>query len=462
MAAVISERMKRFNIYKFVLSVPGILLVYSIVFLIYFLLRNSDTGNNPIFLKLGALTFRWYGIIITAGVVIAAFSTQYLAERRGENPERTWIILPVLLVSGILGARAWYVINTWSKYKDHFFTFGDPNAAGVFEVWRGGIAIQGAVAGGAIGLLIYKWIVGINFLRWADFIAPGLIVAQACGRWGNFMNNEAYGSPTDLPWGVKIPCDYRTTGGTPGTVDTSCAVLQPDQKFHPTFLYESIWDYAVFLTLLFAITRPKTVERWTKIRLRDGDIFFLYMVLYSIGRFVVESLRTDPLYIIGDPVNGGIRSAQAISIVMIFIGAVAFFYRHRTRTPDTEALSVKVRPQPTKRQLREQQFALATAAPAAGVATMANDRIETEEVEDEEEVSEKEVELADETGSEVLAESDPALLDKEMESAHSEDVLQIDEISPETEAHVENDELASPEAEISPLELKNDADLKEK
>ncbi len=368
MATAISERMKRFNIYKFVLTIPGILLIYSAIFLIYFLLRNSDTGNNPIFFQLGdkGPAFRWYGIIITVGVIMAAFTTQFLAARRGENPERTWVLLPIVLVTGIAGARLWYVINTWAKYKDSIFSIGGPQP-GVFEVWRGGIAIQGAVIGAVIGVVVYKWIAGLNFLRWADFIAPGLILAQACGRWGNFMNNEAYGSATSVPWGVKIPCDYRTTGGTPGTVDTSCSVLAADQRFHPTFFYESIWDYAVFLTLLFAITRPKTVERWTKLRLRDGDIFFLYLVLYSIGRFIIESLRTDPLYIIGDPVNGGIRSAQMLSIVFIFVGAFFFLYRHRTRTPDAEALSVKVRPQPTKRELRQQQLALATASAGGAV-----------------------------------------------------------------------------------------------
>jgi phosphatidylglycerol:prolipoprotein diacylglycerol transferase len=444
MAAAISERVKRFNIYKFILSVPGILLVYSVIFIIYFLLRNSPNGNEPIFLKIGGLTFRWYGIIITVGVIFAAFTTQFLSGRRGENPDRTWVLLPIVLVSGIIGARTWYVINTWSKYKDHFFSFGDPNTAGVFEIWRGGIAIQGAVVGGIIGLLIYKWLVGLNFLRWADFIAPGLILAQACGRWGNFMNNEAYGNPTSVPWGVKIPCSYRTTGGTPGTVDTSCNTYPPDQLFHPTFLYESVWDYAVFLTLLFAIMKPKTVERWTRIRLRDGDIFFLYMVLYSIGRFVVESLRTDPLYIIGDPVNGGIRSAQALSIIMIFIGAVAFLYRHRKPTPDSEALSVRVRPQPTKRELRQQQLALATAGGSVATVTEAGDSSKVEEAEDESEISP------------VVQEIEPA----SEEEAQDEAELSEDEAA-EAEAKVESDELSGPEAEVSPLEVKAESKTKE-
>ncbi len=422
MAVAISERVKRFNVYKFVLTIPGIILVYSAIFLIYFLLRQSPNGNDPIFLKLGGLTFRWYGIIITAGVIIAAFTAQYLADRRGENGERTWVLLPILLVSGIIGARAWYVINTWAKYKDHIFSFGDPNAAGIFEVWRGGIAIQGAVAGGLLGMAIYKWISGLNFLRWTDFIAPGLIVAQACGRWGNFMNNEAYGNPTSVPWGVKIPCEYRTSGGTPGTLDTTCAKFAPDQLFHPTFFYESVWNYAVFLTLLFAITKPKTVQRWTKIRLRDGDIFFLYLVLYSIGRFIVESLRTDPLYIIGDPVNGGIRSAQALAIVSIFIGAFFLLYRHRQPTPDSEALSVRVRPTPTRRELRKQNLAMATTSGATAAPL-----VERENVEESESLEEPEAE------TEVQSEETGPTMDAEMraetEALKETDIINNPEIS---------------------------------
>ncbi|NWJ48537.1 MAG: prolipoprotein diacylglyceryl transferase [Chloroflexi bacterium] len=335
---------KEFDIFKFLLTLPGILLVYSAVFTIFFLLR-LEGGNNPIALQLGSLTFRWYGIVITVGVVFALFIAQYLAERRGEDPNHAWGMLPFLLVFGILFARLWYVINTWEKYKDYLYSFGDPQHPGFFEVWRGGIAIQGAVIGGIIAALIYRQFTGIKFMRWADFIVPGLIVAQAMGRWGNFFNNEAYGSQTDLPWGLKIPCEYRTSGVTPGTVNTTCQAIPADSLFHPTFFYESIWDYAVFITLLFMVMYPKRVQRALKIRLRDGDIFLAYLVFYSIGRFIVEAMRTDSLYIIGDPVSGGIRSAQMLSIVSIFIGSVWFIWRHRAHpTRDDEALSVRVAP----------------------------------------------------------------------------------------------------------------------
>ncbi len=389
---VSTQSLRQFNIYKFVLTIPGILVVYSAMFTVFFLLRLVG-GNDPIALKIGGLTFRWYGILITIGVVLALYLTQYLAERRGEDPNRAWALLPILLVTGILGARLWYVINTWEKYKDHIFSIGDPNIAGALEVWRGGIAIQGAVVGGIIGILIYSRFTSIKFLRWADFIVPGLILAQGLGRWGNFMNNEAYGRTTGLPWGIQIPCEYRTRGTTPGTNDTSCPVTSGNATFHPTFFYESVWNYAVFLTLYFMIMYPKKVQKALKIRLRDGDIFLAYLVFYSIGRFFVESLRTDSLFIIGNPVDGGIRSAQALSIVGIFIGSVWFIYRHRrSETRDDEALSVRVAP-------RTLVPAVATADAALVTDTEALDDNATEAVNEEVEnnASEVNAEVEDET-----------------------------------------------------------------
>jgi phosphatidylglycerol---prolipoprotein diacylglyceryl transferase len=339
---------KKFDLYKFLLTLPGILIAFALIFATFFIIKTlSPDGNNPVLFRLGGLTFNWYGVLITIGVIWALYIAMYLAERRGEDPDRAWIILPILLVSGIGGARFWYVVNTWDRYKDYIFSFGDPFHPGAFEVWTGGIAIQGAVVGGALGLLIYKLVTGIKFLRWADFILTGMILAQAIGRWGNFFNNEAYGRPTGWFWGIRIPCAYRTTGSIPGSENTACTLpgLGPDTLFHPTFFYESVWNYLVFIVLLFMIMYPKKVEKLTKIRLRDGDIIYAYLVLYSTGRFVIETFRTDALYIIGNPESGGIRTAQLLSIIFIIIGLFFFIYRHATgKTRDDEALAVRVRP----------------------------------------------------------------------------------------------------------------------
>ena len=365
----VSARPKRqFKLPKFVLSWYGILAAYLIIIGLFLLIRaiDGDTGNNPIALKLGSLTFRWYGVIITCGVILASFLAQFLAERRKDDPEHVWRILPILLVTAIVAARIWYVVFTWDSYKNYVFSVGDPVHAGAIEIWRGGIAIQGAVVGGLLGAALYgyfynqrlkagrtKYKTRFSLPRFADYVAPGLVLAQGIGRWGNFMNNEAYGRETHMPWGIHIPCDYRTTGVTPGTADTTCpGALLPtgqirpggiakDALFHPTFLYESLWDYFTFLILFFCIMKPKTVERRFKIKLRDGDIFLLYLVIYSIGRFFTESLRTDSLYVIGtDPY--GLRSAQVTALVEILIGGFLLFFRHRSAFPDLQKLSIRL------------------------------------------------------------------------------------------------------------------------
>lgn len=356
MASVARESKFNFKWSRFFTSWYHPFIVYAIILTLFFALR-AQNGNNPIFLHLGPFTFRWYGVIITTGVVIAAFLGQFLSQRRGDNPEHTWRILPVLLVFGIVTARIWYVAFTWDSYKDYVFSIGNPTHAGALEIWRGGIAIQGAVVGGSVGTLIYTYLANnvsrfrlpgplFNWWRWADYVAPGLVLAQGMGRWGNFMNNEAYGEPTTLPWGIQIPCIYRTTGLTPGTNDTRCiadgGTLAPDTLFHPTFLYESLWDYLCFSILFWMVMKPKTFERRFHFKLRDGDIMLTYWIIYSLGRFFTESLRTDSLYLNGS--LSGLRSAQVTAIAGIVIASLVMFIRHRKPFPAQESLSVRVAP----------------------------------------------------------------------------------------------------------------------
>ncbi|HEX2916386.1 MAG TPA: prolipoprotein diacylglyceryl transferase [Chloroflexia bacterium] len=326
------QHLLRFNVYKSVLTLPGILIAYSLMVSLFFLLRLQGSPD-PMLFHFAGLSLRWFGVLIALGVVLAFYITRFLAEKGGEDAELVWALLPVVLISGISGARIWYILNTWEKYKDHLFSFGDPNFPGAFEIWRGGIAVQGAIAGGILGGLIYMRLKRMKFLRWADFVMPGVVAAQALGRWADFTNNEAYGSQTSLPWGIQIPCQYRTQGLTPGSVDTSCPGVSPTATFHPTFLYESIWDYTVFLILFNLMIYPERVERTFKVKLQDGDVFFGYLVLYSLGRFMIEFLRTDSLYLIGNPLSGGIRSAQAVALVSFLIGTGCLLYRHRSRFP---------------------------------------------------------------------------------------------------------------------------------
>jgi phosphatidylglycerol:prolipoprotein diacylglycerol transferase len=338
------KRMNTFKLSKFALSPMGILVAYGLAVALFFLLRAGG-AVDPVLLKLGGFQLRWYGLVVTGAILGGALVAQYLAERRGDNPDLIWVMLVIALVTGLIGARLWYVAFTWENYKDALFSFGDARQAGVFEVWRGGLALHGGMLGATIGLLIFCLIMRLNFWRFSDYGAVGLALAVAVGRWGNFFNNEAYGRETKLFWGIKIPCEFRTSGLTPGTVDLRCPPvnlngLSQDAVFHPAFLYESLWTYACFLVIFWVVMKPKTFERRFKLRPRNGDVFLLFLVLYSVGRFFIEGYRTDSLYLDGNP--NGIRVAQLVSILLILGSGFWFFFRHRLPTPDTEALSIKV------------------------------------------------------------------------------------------------------------------------
>jgi phosphatidylglycerol---prolipoprotein diacylglyceryl transferase len=212
-------------------------------------------------------------LLIACGVALASLLAAHLAERKGEDPNHIWRVLPIVLVSSLVLARLWFVVFTWETYSLH------PEK--IIAIWEGGIAIQGGVLGGLLGGILYARWAKLSIWKWVDFVAPGLVLAQAIGRWGNFMNNEAYGPPTNLPWGIKIPCEFRTDGH-PGTIDTRCTTPGqpgPDATFHPTFLfilYEVLWNYSCFLILLFLALRPEL--SWFERKLgwkqrREGDLF---------------------------------------------------------------------------------------------------------------------------------------------------------------------------------------------
>src|ERR671917_74049 len=209
---------------------------------------------------------------------------------------------------GIVVARAYHVITDYDLYR------GDPFPA-VFAVWNGGLGIYGGVVGGFLGLLIFARIRGISPWVFADAVAPGLVLAQAIGRWGNYFNQELFGRPSELPWAIRIAPENRPTGYADAAT------------FHPTFLYESIWDVVVCLILLW-------VARRFADRLKDGDLFVLYVSLYSFGRFFVEALRVDPAFLIG----GTIRGNPLVSSVLALGFAMILFLRHsgsRRKRPES-------------------------------------------------------------------------------------------------------------------------------
>lgn len=218
----------------------------------------------------------WYGILIATGMVLAVLIALREAKRLGISEDDILNLAMIAIPSGLIGARAYYVIFNWSYYA------GDISE--ILNFRGGGLAIHGGLIGGILAGLIYAKVKNINFFKLADCVVLGIPLAQAIGRWGNFLNQEAHGGPTDLPWGIMVD----------------------GIKVHPTFLYESIWDLGVFLFLFIFRKKQKY----------QGQILVDYIILYSIGRFFIEGLRTDSLML------GPLRMAQVISLACIILGVI--------------------------------------------------------------------------------------------------------------------------------------------
>ncbi|HEY9647218.1 MAG TPA: prolipoprotein diacylglyceryl transferase [Chroococcidiopsis sp.] len=271
------------------------LLDYTIL-LDYTTLGFQFASPGPILFHLGPLSIRWYGFLIASAVVLGLSLAQYLATKRNVNPELLGDVSIWLVLGAIPCARAYYVLFEWQNYSQHP---GD-----IIAIWKGGIAIHGAIIGGTLATLLFARFNRIYFWQLADLIAPSLILGQAIGRWGNFFNSEAFGRPTDLPWKLYIPLPQRPPGYT------------QFEYFHPTFLYESLWNLGVFALLLFLFFQGVR----GKLPLKLGTIILVYMVAYSCGRFWIEGLRTDSLML------GPLRIAQIISLVEISIGALGLLW----------------------------------------------------------------------------------------------------------------------------------------
>ncbi len=280
------------------------------------------------FLDLGFLTIRWYGLLISISVVIGLFISKKLAKSRNINPQYISDILPSLIISSIIGARAYYVIFEWRQYSgNNFFTSFDLfnnviQIPSFLAIWQGGIAIHGGLIGGFLCILFFCKFKNIHLKTFIDILIPSIILGQSIGRWGNFFNNEAFGLPTDLPWKLFIPIQNRP-------ID-----FINYQFFHPTFIYESLWNFLIFILLITIFYQQNN-----KNSVRPGFIGCLYLIAYSFGRFWIEGLRIDPLCIGGIPpfCDGGLRMAQFISIFLFSSGLIGIFflrlksYKNKTR-----------------------------------------------------------------------------------------------------------------------------------
>ena len=261
-------------------------------------LLSLPSPPSPVVFEAGPLALRYYGLCIALGIAAATWLAGRELARKGYDSALALDSLFLVIPLGFVGARVYHVITDYGLYAE------DP-IPGIFEVWNGGLGIYGAVAGGFLGVLLFSWYRGISPLVFADAAAPGLILAQAIGRWGNYFNQELFGRPSDLPWAIRIAPENRPTE------------FADAEAFHPTFLYESIWDLLVCLALLWIARRFAN-------RLRNGDLILIYMSLYSVGRFFVETLRVDPAFLIGDSFRGNLL----VSSVLALGSAMVLLLRH--------------------------------------------------------------------------------------------------------------------------------------
>ncbi|MBK16872.1 MAG: prolipoprotein diacylglyceryl transferase [Prochlorococcus sp. SP3034] len=268
-------------------------------------------------LNIGFLTIKWYGFLISISVLLGLNISRKLASARRIDPQYISNLLPSLVISSVFGARIYYVIFELRQYSgNNFFTFIYPfniplKFPSFLAIWEGGIAIHGALIGGFISIVIFCRTNKINLKAFLDVIMPSVILGQAIGRWGNFFNNEAFGIPTDLPWKLYVPVRYRPIE------------FINSEFFHPTFLYESLWNLIIFIILIYFFKQQNKVNI-----IKDGLITCLYLITYSMGRFWIESLRTDPLCVGALPpfCEGGLRVAQFISIFIFSAGLIWLYF----------------------------------------------------------------------------------------------------------------------------------------
>ncbi len=254
--------------------------------------------------RIGPISVAWYGMIIVGSAMLAAYMAEREARRRGQDPEHVWNGLLWCLVFGMIGARLYHVVSSLDYYIQY------PRE--IFNTRHGGLAIYGAVAGGAVALWLYTRSHDLKFGQWADIAAPGLFLAQAIARWGNYLNQELYGFPTTLPWGIGIDAAHRI----PPFDDLAKYPLET--RFHPTFLYESVGNLANFALVIY-------ISRRYADRLREGDLILLYGILYPLLRFLVEFQRPDAWQI------AGVATAQWIAVASVVVCGGLLVLRHRSR-----------------------------------------------------------------------------------------------------------------------------------
>ena len=264
----------------------------------------------PIPFSTGSFHIYFYGIMITLGVVAATLLARAEAKRRGQDPEIIWDMLIWVVLAGIVGARIWHVLTPPPSMVAQGITtqYYLTHPLDMIDIRKGGLGIPGAVGGGVLAMGLYLRRKKLSLVTWLDITAPGLALAQAIGRWGNFFNQELYGAPTNLPWKIYIDPAHRLPG------------FENVAYYHPLFLYESLWNLANMAVLLWL------GRRWAD-RLRTGDIFLGYLVIYPVGRFLLDFLRLDASRVVG------INANQTLAAIVAVVAAGLLIWRHRPSRP---------------------------------------------------------------------------------------------------------------------------------
>ena len=275
-----------------------------------------DFTPNPIALQLGPIPVYWYGIGYALGLAAAYFVMVWLARRAGEDPDLLGNGIIIVAIAALIGGRLYHVIDQWVLYKD------DPIK--IFLPPYSGLGVYGGILFGTVAGFLYAAYKKAPFLRWADIVAPGLFTMQAIARWGNFFNQELYGPPTTLPWGIPIDCAHRVAAYACPEGSDPTATL--GQFFHPLFLYESISGILGVVALVW-------IGFHLRKRLRPGDLLLLFFVWYGIVRFALETLRVDNWTFFGVPV------AQIVSVLIVIPALLILLWRHRPGHPLDEPAS---------------------------------------------------------------------------------------------------------------------------
>ena len=263
----------------------------------------------PVGFNIGPLFVHFYGMILMLGAVAGAWLAHHRARQSGQDTEFVWDSLTWVLIGGIAGARLWHIFTPPPSMVEQGITvqYYLTHPLDALAIWRGGLGIPGAVIGGALALYIYCRKRNTSFAMWADIVAPSLALGQSIGRWGNFVNQELYGLPTELPWGIFIEPAHRVPGFGQFT------------HFHPTFFYESMWNLANMALLLW-------LGKKFSHRLIAGDLMLVYLIGYPVGRFLLEFLRLDSAQV------AGINTNQTIMAVVALVSASVLLWRHKRRS----------------------------------------------------------------------------------------------------------------------------------